>query len=324
MLAAGDRNRRENTMPHPVLQQPLAWLVAGCAMWGSAAQAIVSTSDGALLGGLGQSFLDGVAKLIITRTDGTFGCSGSLLAGGTHVLTAGHCLSGDSGSTSSNAIQVSFKGGSVTATGVAYFVHPQWDGSLLAGTDLAVIQLAGAVTNISGYSLYTSNPVDSATSVVLAGYGLTGNGSTGSVAGTFGTLHYGLNQYDGSGYRFGGQSVNGTYLYDFDNASPAFNKFGSFGLGSSEVLIAPGDSGGPGLVLAGDRWFVAGVHSFDSCSRNTCPVNSSFGEVAGDVSVFAQAAWLQSVAGPVPEPHSYAMLLLGLGLIAGISTRRSR
>ena len=309
-------------MPRSVVTQIVTCLVVFLALLGGRAHAIVSTTDGARLGGSGQSFLDGVAKLIITRSDGTFGCSGSLLAGGTQVLTAGHCLSGDTGSSSSSAIQVTFKGGSVLATSASYVVHPQWDGSLLAGTDLAVIQLASAVSSIDGYALYSSKAVDDTSSVVLAGYGLTGNGATGTVAGTFGTLHYGFNQYDGNGYRFGGETVNNTYLYDFDDASPAFNKFGSLGLGNTEALIAPGDSGGPGLLLVGNQWYVAGVHSFDSCSRNSCPINSSFGEVGGDISVFAQAAWLQSVVAPVPEPHSYAMLLLGLGLIMALAKRR--
>ncbi len=309
-------------MPRSVVTQIVTCLVAFLALLGGRAHAIVSTTDGTRLGGSGQSFLDGVAKLIITRSDGTFGCSGSLLAGGTQVLTAGHCLSGDTGSSSSSAIQVTFKGGSVLATSASYVVHPQWNGSLLAGADLAVIQLASAVSSIDGYALYSSKAVDDTSSVVLAGYGLTGNGATGTVAGTFGTLHYGFNQYDGSGYRFGGETVNGTYLYDFDDASPAFNKFGSLGLGNTEALIAPGDSGGPGLLQVGNQWYVAGVHSFDSCSRNSCPINSSFGEVGGDISVFAQAAWLQSVVAPVPEPHSYAMLLLGLGLIMALAKRR--
>ena len=100
--------------------------------------------------------------------------------------------------------------------------------------------------------------------------------------------------------------------------------FGSLGLGNTEVLIAPGDSGGPGLLPVGSQWYVAGVHPFDSCSRNTCPSTSSFGEVGGDISVFAQAAWLQSVVGPVPEPHSYAMLLLVLGAMMALTKRRPR
>ena len=35
---------------------------------------------------------DGVAKLILTRTDGTFGCSGTLAADNIHVFTAAHCV----------------------------------------------------------------------------------------------------------------------------------------------------------------------------------------------------------------------------------------
>lgn len=307
-------------MPNAIAKYCVAWLFASCGLLSGTAQAIVSTTNATSQGGTGQSFLDGVAKLLITRSDGTFGCSGSLLAGGAHVLTAAHCVSGDTGLAGSSAISVSFLGGSLSATGATYTVHPGWNGSVLDGNDLAVIRLASNITTVNGYGLHTGNAVNN--TVVLAGYGLTGNGVSGTAANTFGTLHFGYNQYDGASYRFNGEPAMGTYLYDFDDGSNTFNKFGSLGLGSAEAFIAPGDSGGPSLIQLGGQWLVAGVHSFSSCRFSTCPINSSFGEVGGDTSVSAQAAWLQSVVGPVPEPHSYAMLLLGLGLIAGMSKRR--
>ena len=40
---------------------------------------------------------DGVAKLILTRTDGTFGCSGTLANDRQHVITAAHCVADDNG-----------------------------------------------------------------------------------------------------------------------------------------------------------------------------------------------------------------------------------
>ena len=293
----------------------IAALAACLLAFAGPAQAIVAKTNADLLSGSGQPFLDGVAKLIITGSEGTFGCSGSLLTGGTSILTAAHCVTGADGAATTSNIAVSLLGGTVTASSNSYVVDPGWNGSLLGGNDLALIHLSQPIASITGYGLYFASAQNS--TVVLAGYGYTGNGTTGSVSGTFGTLHYGSNQYDGAD-----PSVSAIYLYDFDNGTPGFNKFGSLGLGSAEVLIAPGDSGGPGLIEAGGHWYVAGVHSFDSCSRGTCPINSSFGEVAGDISVFGQSAWLQSVTAPVPEPETYAMLMAGLGLVAAFAMRR--
>ena len=297
---------------------------AGIALlWAGGAHAIVSTTNGVLTSGLGESFLDGVAKLAITRSDGNFGCSGSLLAGGAQVLTAAHCLSGETGTATTSGVAVSLLGNTVTASSISYVVNPGWNGSFTAGNDLAVINLTTPVSTVAGYSLYFSNVLDRTDKrIVLAGYGLTGNGTTGSVGGTFGTLRYGYNEYDNQDSKLGITTFNSTYLYDFDDGSQGYNKFGSSGLGATEVMIAPGDSGGPGLIQVGGQWYVAGVHSFDSCSRGTCPINSSFGEVGGDISVFGQMVWLQSVVTAVPEPESYAMMLTGLVLLATVVRRR--
>ena len=40
---------------------------------------------------------DGVAKLILTRSDGEFWCTGSLAQDNIHVFTAAHCVADDNG-----------------------------------------------------------------------------------------------------------------------------------------------------------------------------------------------------------------------------------
>lgn len=307
----------------------MGWIgkVGGAALavtlaWAGAAHAIVSTSAPASLTGAGVSFLDGVAMLSITRTDTSVGCSGSLVGGGAYILTAAHCVSGNSGMASATAISISLLGGSVTASSASYVVNPGWNGTLTAGNDLAVIRLSTPITGVASYDLYTSASAQGST-IVLAGYGYTGTGATGAVNGSFGTLRYGYNQYDSpnnAGY-------TATYLFDFDSgsSSPQINQFGSTGLGGSEAMIASGDSGGPSLLQVNGTWMVVGVHSSEGCtSRQSCPVNSSFGETGADISIYGNAAWLQSVIVAVPEPQAFAMLALGLAVVGGFARRRQR
>ena len=65
---------------------------------------------------------------------------------------------------------------------------PGWTGSLSAGNDIAVVLLDAPVLAVQGYQL--AQDTAQGASVVLAGYGLSGDGTQGSVAGTFGTLRY--------------------------------------------------------------------------------------------------------------------------------------
>jgi hypothetical protein len=286
------------------------------------AQAIVSTTASTLTSGLGVDYLDGLAKITLTRSDGTFMCSGSLLAGGAYVLTAAHCVTGSDGTESTSKMTISLDGGSVKTTATTYFVASGWDGNMDAGNDLALIQLSSVVTEVDGYALYSSSAQGS--SVTVAGYGLTGTGSSGS-SGTAGSLYYGYNQYDADSrfYQMVGAS-SGIYLYDFDSGTRQSSAFGSFGLGDSEVIIASGDSGGASLIYSDGTWYVAGVHSFIACFQPSCTADSGFGDFAGDVSVYGQMTWLQSylVTAAVPEPQTYAMFLTGLGLLFRVASRR--
>jgi hypothetical protein len=281
------------------------------------AQAIVFQDAVAQAAGLGagQAFLAPEARLIVTLSNNSqSGCSGSLLAGGQYVLTAAHCVTGDTNTLSATNILLTFAHTGLALTATNYLVDPVWNGSIASGGDLALIRLDTAVTTIAGYPIYAASSVVGST-VTLAGYGLTGVGSTGYVAGTFGTLYYGANQYDGV---YG--NAPSVYGFDLDkNGSTAFNTFGGDAVGSDEVMIAPGDSGGGSLLDIDGIWWLVGVHDFISCLAPGCTANSSFGQIGGDTSLFANADWLYSV---LPEPPTAPLLLAGLLGLAAVARRR--
>ncbi|RFP14939.1 MULTISPECIES: trypsin-like serine protease [unclassified Duganella] len=255
----------------------------------------------------GQSFngvagaLDGVARLTFTNSEGGWGCSGSLLAGGQYVLTAAHCADDFTKMT----VEFGYQGGKAAVTrnvsvGNA-FVNPAWHGekqSLDAGSDMAILKLDTAVTGIKGYKLSTTNDVGK--DYLMAGYGTTQKADVNSptswnVDGAYG--HFGYNTFDIDSKTFNkvaGDNGIGvydesfyapgtTYMSDFDDGTAAHNTLAriagvtgnkwssSLGHGANEALIAGGDSGGGDFVWNGTEWLLSGVHSWGWQGSEACP-----------------------------------------------------
>lgn len=321
-----------------------------------AAHAVSSADDPAgrvLNPGMFGGAFDGVAKLLFSNSGGNFVCSGSLLAGGQYVLTAAHCAD------DFTSMTVDFKLGTETRTAAAAYVHSGWTGTLNDGSDIAIIKLNAKVTDINGFHLSTTN--DMGKNVLLAGYGLVGQGTAGATGfdrdppGTVPRVwrpHFGYNTIDAFGKDLddtlfgpgaGSNAYGENYVYDFDDGTDSKNAlqrlkdaFGgpwgdsSLGLGADEALIAGGDSGGGDFVWTGTEWLLTGVHSWgwDVCGQvfATCDsnpgINSSFGDISASTAVFSHTEWINSITTPVPEPETYALMLLGLGVLGTVSRRR--
>ena len=247
----------------------------------------------------------------------------------------------------------------------SYYVNPAWTGNSTAGSDLAVLRLSAAPPSYATtYSLYQgSAPLGPGPGPeLIAGYGLGGNGAMART-GSFGELEAGTNEYGiiGSSIAWSSSLLLGEF---YEAGNPATNDFAAIlasdeaqgktfyspltvdpYTATSEVDIAPGDSGGPSFY-DGE---IVGVHDLGVCltasgecasvdttpsGPSLCTANDScFGEMYADTSVADNAAWIESqeVPGeqgsqdsqPVPEASPFALLALGVAALALLGRRRS-
>ncbi|MBL8771226.1 MAG: PEPxxWA-CTERM sorting domain-containing protein [Phenylobacterium sp.] len=235
-----------------------------------------------------------------------------------------------------------------------YFVNPEYTGEVIDQNDIAILRLAeSAPAFAQSYELYDNGDL-TGTDFNVAGYGgrseVGGNFGVSTLPST-GFLREGDNTYD---YRWGdaafggfftdiiaGENFFGTaeidfsFVSDFDNGLAAQDKscriaaavgapsgFGcDRGLGAREAGVAGGDSGGPGFV--GGK--LASINSYGLTFGTgfgdiRAGLNSSFGEYSGYVPIYIHTDW---IAGVVPEPSTWALMIGGFGL-AGSALRRRR
>lgn len=252
-------------------------------------------------------------------------------------------------------------GASETRSVTAYFVHPEYTGEVIDQNDIAILRInKEAPGSAQRYDLFTTNDL-TGTQFNVAGYGTrstTGgnNGNTPPFGARTGFLREGDNIYDyawgdsrfqgfftdviaGENF-FGTADIEFSFISDFDNGTQAqdqsrriANALGlgpigntlfpiNFGVGAREVGIAGGDSGGPGFVDGK----LATINSYGLTFGTNFGdfgggLNSGWGEFSGYVPVYIHTDFIATTA--VPEPASWALLIMGFGL-TGATMRRRR
>lgn len=255
------------------------------------------------------------------------GCTGVLIAP-TTVLSARHCSPTVGGTVrfGANRNSPTF---STSIQSVLFPIGGTPGSPLLNGGDVAILTLSAVVpaSIATPFALTAATTELTGFTVVTLGYGGRGIGSTGAT-GSDGIRRGGTNVLD----RYGAAvntttNIGGTtniFSTDFDNPTGTSNTLGWLGSSATatgfEATTAGGDSGGPLLFDNGGVWTLMGVLSGGTTS------NSVYGDISWWTGVAPFRTQIEAAGGVfiavVPEPGTYVMMLLGLGLI-GLRLRRS-
>lgn len=231
-----------------------------------------------------------------------------------YVVTATHLIYNNN-----VGIGSAFTIGGNTYTVASYVSAPGYD-PLTQMNDLTIIRLSSSVTGVTPIPFYTGSAEQGQTFTMI-GYGLTGTGATGAT--TSDGLRRGANNVidaaNASQVSSGLPSTS--YLFDFDQ--PPFTPNTSFNLGSNvpltlEGMIALGDSGGGDFAMIDGTLYLVGVHSYVAAPSGAVP-NSGYGYLGGSTRVSLFSDFIEQ---NIPEPGSVALLVGGVGVVAGRRRRK--
>lgn len=248
-------------------------------------------------------------------------------------------------------------GGSTAIAVSSFFVNPNYTGQVIDQNDIAVLRLADFAPSFAqSYNIGTTADLEGQV------YNIAGVGGRSSVGGNLGVdlgtgrLRQGLNRFDfklgdpgfggfftdinpatGRNF-FGTAQIGQSILSDFDNGLAAndascllggafgltSSQFCNLGVGALEVSSAGGDSGGPqflnGKIVSLTSYGLSFGPNFGDIRAG---LQSSFGEFNGFVPTSIHSAFIgRSAFGAIPEPTTWAMLIMGFGLVGSAARRR--
>jgi hypothetical protein len=247
---------------------------------------------------------DGVVRVAVAGYYGT----GVLLYDGHAVLTAAHLFTNVTAASTSVFFETAAGSQTVIASGVTRLSTYDSQGN----NDLAMVWLpGGAPPGAERYSPYRGSDEIGQT-LTMVGYGVPGSGAAGELVNYSGSpiRLKASNQFDADvgtlksslGSLIGWTPTAGTQLIaDFDNGTTNQDALGRLinrpgtGLGLSEGLVSPGDSGGPAFI----NGQIAGIASY-TASLATASIDpdvnglsdSSFGEIAAWQRISHYQQWI--------------------------------
>ncbi len=232
--------------------------------------------------------LEGVGYL--SSSGGTTG----VLISPVHVLTASHAV----GNITGHTFTLHTASGDKSFGLVEKYVHPY--------RDLAVVRLDRS-TGLPGYRINSqTNEVGS--EIVIVGFGESGTGMPEPSEHPRGVGRYGGNRID--------STISGYLVFDFDKP---VGGGGNPPVGTTESMIAKGDSGGPSFVWEADGLKIVGIHVgvMDSDGDSICP---EYGDKGYDVRVSAYSGWIMQ---QIPEPGTLVIIAFGSLLMMLRSGRKN-
>jgi S1-C subfamily serine protease len=233
----------------------------------AAAPALAGTTDDRIADAVyveyGQAFAPWTRKVEVVEATGKLAVGTGVVFGDRWALTAAHVVE--------DAVTVSV-GGTVVE---AVYVHPLFDESSVGWNDIAVLYCSGDF-GLDYYPPLADGEDKPGDIVTLAGYGATGKIATGHTK-SDGLLRAGTNTIE----RFERTII---VCEAASGSSPR------------EFVIAPGDSGGPLFVGAGQDAAIAGIHSF-TARVGTGPVRSRRGDETAHTRVSLFREWIDQVRG---------------------------
>jgi secreted trypsin-like serine protease len=290
------------------------------------AAALGNSSAFALVGGsldanLASSPWAGVGAITISG-----GVYTGVMLDSQHVLTAAHVVGGQVGTPGNVSFSLNV-GGDLTHTysASAISVYGGYTGTAVGADgvwhdDLAIIRLSAPVAGvIPAYDLYGGSLENQ--TLTLVGYGRGGDGVAGATIGASASVkRVGQNRVDNLLVDDDGGLYDEVFMFDFDGPTSASNVYGPPSPSNlaldAEAQFAGGDSGSPVFVDDNGVWKIAGIANFNS--------GVLFGTIGGGTIVTPYQSWIQATIAPVPEPHTWLMLLAGLGLVGAARYNRQR
>lgn len=268
---------------------------------------------------------------------GAVSVNGSVFSGALldsqHVLTVAHVVSGQVGTPGNVSFALNV-GGDLTQTlsAKAITVFPGFTGTAPGADgvwhdDLAIVTLSAPVAGaVPVYDLYGGS-LNSQT-LTLVGYGGGGDGVNGVTSGADASVkRVGQNRVDDLLVDDDGGPFDEIFMFDFDGPTSASNVFGppiptNLTLGATiEAQLAGGDSGAPLFVDDNGMWKIAGIATFNGSTVQSSGSTVKFGSVGGGTVIAPYLPWIESTLA-VPEPHTWLMMLAGLGLLGARLRRR--